>query len=508
MKTPVPPQPANDDESDDELELEVGEEGGDVAGILAQRLEELRDARWLDPVVETALARMTGIRPTVLDCRIEYCKIKPNRDINVAMLVRTTGAAGGEPRLQRLSCTLFPSAEACRLKYAEDDGRNALHESTRRRMEAAGFRESVVVLDEPAMIVRAFPVDPALPGLARATDVAEMQALFARRMEGADAEPRVRCEVLHYKPRRSCAIHYVIEHGGTNGHGARSAPRRVYGKLSRDDRGLRYHRNLSAAFEASEASAGLWRAARPVEYIAPWRLLLQEAVPGRDFRVVFGELTPDDMSPAQRTRVTKLLTDIARAVRALQHAPIVEGSLMTFQHLFASQERNLHYMLGLQPRLAAELAAVRAETARLEPRTRANPLVLSHGDFAHGNVLIETIPGREDKVGIIDFDKAGAAEPAYDVAYFLTHMWSFGIRHPKRMPHVASLSQHFREAYLALAPEVSSERLALYEALDFSAYVLRNFRKQSHQGAWLAWADAQVAAARERLGVAAGATGA
>ena len=100
------------------------------------------------------------------------------------------------------------------------------------------------------------------------------------------------------------------------------------------------------------------------------------------------------------------------------------------------------------------------------------------------------------------------AEEAFDVAYFLTHMWSFGIRHPKRMKHVAKLSLDMRQSYLELAPEVSSERLALYEALDFAAYVLRNFRKQSHQEQWLAWAGAQIEAAWDRLGVAAGSKGA
>jgi hypothetical protein len=76
------------------------------------------------------------------------------------------------------------------------------------------------------------------------------------------------------------------------------------------------------------------------------------------------------------------------------------------------------------------------------------------------------------------------------------------------MPHVAVLAERFRAAFLALAPEVSAERLALYEALDFAAYVLRNFRKQSHQTKWLAWATGQVAAAWDRLGVAAGKKGA
>jgi aminoglycoside phosphotransferase (APT) family kinase protein len=176
---------------------------------------------------------------------------------------------------------------------------------------------------------------------------------------------------------------------------------------------------------------------------------------------------------------------------------------MTFERLPASQERNLRYMAGAQPRLAAELAAIRDETVRLERESAAGPLVFAHGDFAHGNVLVDG-----GRIGIIDFDKAGAAEPAYDVAYFLTHMWSFGIRHPRRMVHVRALAERFRQTYLTLAPQVSAERLCLYEALDFSAYVLRNFRKQSHQSSWLSWAQMQVAAAWERLAAAAGKKGA
>jgi Ser/Thr protein kinase RdoA (MazF antagonist) len=238
-------------------------------------------------------------------------------------------------------------------------------------------------------------------------------------------------------------------------------------------------------------------------YVEQWRLLLQEAVPGRDFRLVFADLTPDDVTDAQLTQAGRLLDGIASAVRGLQRAPIVPGAMMTFEKLLGAQERNLHYMSKLQPGLAAELAAIRSEAIRLQRETRAGDLVFAHGDFAHGNLLIEG-----DRIGIIDFDKAGAAEPAYDVAYFLTHMWSFGLRHQKRMRHVQALCQRFRAAYLAQAPEVSSERLALYEALDFAAYVLRNFRKQSHQGSWLEWAQGQVAAAWDRLGVAAGRKGA
>jgi Ser/Thr protein kinase RdoA (MazF antagonist) len=495
--------PLEPDESDDELD---GDEAADVTGVLAQRLEELRDESWLGPVLEEALAQLGASAPRVSGYDIEYCKIKPNRDINVALRARLGANGSNELAPQRLSCMLFPSTEACRAKYAEDEKQHPLLDSTRRRLEASGFERGVAVLDDPAMIVRVFPVDPALPGLAAATDERTMLALFGEHLEACRERGRppraLTHEVLHYKPRRSCAIHYRVELGAEGA--ADPEMRRAYGKLSRDDRGVRHLQLLTAAWDASLASGGLWRAARPVDYVPRWRLLLQEAVPGRDFRLVFSELTPDDGRPEKLARARDLLGAIARAVRSLQGAPVPPGSpVLDFARLYASQERNLQYMGALQPELAAELAAIRKEVARLARVTRSAPLVLSHGDFAHGNVLIEG-----DRVGIIDFDKAGAAEPAFDMAYFLTHMWSFGIRHPKRMPHVMALWRHMREVYLALAPEVSSERLALYEALDFASYVLRNFRKQSHQASWIAWAQGQVAAAWDRLAVAAGKEGA
>jgi Ser/Thr protein kinase RdoA (MazF antagonist) len=475
------------DDSDDDLD-----DGGEVVGVLAQRLEQLRDPRWLTGVLDSALAQMAAAPVAVTGHDIEYCKIKPNRDINVAVRARlSAGGAAAVPQL--LSCTLYANAEACRLRNPAA-GVEPVAAATRARLAAAGLQRPFAVLDDPAMVVHAFPVDPALPGLAPATTVEAMLPLFAARLQDRRRAPReLLLEVLHYKPRRSCAIHYTMDADG----GAQ--PARVYGKLSRDDRGAFHNRLLAAAHAASLRGDGLWQAARPVAWVPEWRLLLQEAVPGRDFRLVFAELTPDQATAAQLERAGSLLDAIARAVHDLQRAPVTDGPTMTFERLLAAQDRNLHYMTGLQPQLAADLAAIRQQAARLAGTIPAGPLVFSHGDFAHGNVLVDG-----DRVGIIDFDKAGAAEAAYDVAYFLTHMWSFGIRHEKRMPHVVQLCARFRAAYAELAPEVSARRLALYEALDFAAYVLRNFRKQSHQANWLHWARAQVAAAWDRLAVAAG----
>jgi hypothetical protein len=486
----------NEDESPDENAGPL-----DDTGILSTRLEQIRDEAWMKPVVTTLLAAMTPHPPVVNGYDVEYCKIKPNRDINLVVRLYLDSGNGSASASHRMSCTVFASAAACRLKFSEDD-EHAVPEPVRRRLAAEGFNEPVVVLDDPAMIARLFPVDPLLPGLAFATDEGEMLKLFARSLDPCKLDGHTpgsfSCEILHYKPRRSCALHYSVDLGARDADG-QPIPHRMYGKLSRDTRGVRNNAMLTAAWNAAQASGGLWQAARPIDYFPEWRLLLPEAVPGRDFRVVFNELTPDDADEATIELARRRLLDIVAALRSMQSAPLVEGPIKTFQLLHAEQERNLHYLRGAEPALAAEIASIRDGLLELEGASDPAPLVFCHGDFAHGNVLIDG-----DKVGIIDFDKAGSAEPAFDMAYFLTHLWSFGIRHIKRMPHVTAHRRGMRNAYLAVAPEVSSERLALYEALDFAAYVLRNFRKQSHQAQWMDWAGGQITAARDRLEIAAG----
>jgi Ser/Thr protein kinase RdoA (MazF antagonist) len=185
---------------------------------------------------------------------------------------------------------------------------------------------------------------------------------------------------------------------------------------------------------------------------------------------------------------------VARAVRSMQQASVRSGPNLDFATLLAAQARNLEYLYRSEPQLAAELTRLREAMLQRERTIPAGSPGFSHGDFAHGNVLLHG-----ESIGIIDFDRAGQAEPVYDVAYFLTHLCSYGIRHPRRQAHVSRLCQRFRDAYLSLAPEVDPRRLALYEALDLSAYVLRNFRKQSHQAKWLRWAPQQIAAAWARL---------
>ena len=453
------------------------------------------------PMLASVLAHMVPASPSLSGYDVEYCKIESDRYVSFVARVRLE-RDGAEARSHRLSCTFFPTSEHCRLEHAEG---GSLGEPILRRLAAEGIQRPVARLDELSMIALAFPVDPVLTGLAPATDAAEMVPVFARHLEPCVRDGLVprgfRYDILHYKPRRSCTLRYRIVLAGPGG--ASTGERLVYGKVTRDERGRHKLAMLEAAWKASLAAGEEWRAARPVAYLPHWRLLLQEAVPGRDFRSVFAELTPAGITPEQFRLAAQHLERIVRAVSSIQVSPPGAAPARTFARLHAKEQLGVPHLARVDPALGAELGAIFAELARLAREIPAAAPVFCHGDFAHGNVLVDG-----ERVGLIDFDKAAAAEPAHDVATFLTHMRSIGHNHPERRPHVEALGEHMRAEYLALAPEVTSERLALYEALGLAAHVLRSFPKQGHHASWLPWARGQVAAARERLGAAAGRIGA
>ena len=466
----------------------------DPSDVLTHRLEQLREPIWMKHVLELALRQLTHASVGVDDYRIEYCKIKPGRDINVAlqlMLRRVDGSMFS----RRVSCTLFASTQKGADRFY-DESRQQVPASIAGQPVTAGFERLIAFVPEPAMIVRVFPMDPVLTGLQLATDVESMRPLLAQHLHGGGGNGRqaqgLTYNVLHYKPGRTCTLHYnlMLDHAP----GGAPETCQFYGKVYRDDRGDHCYKLLRAAWEASCASDGLWQAAQPVLHLPQWRLVVQSAVSGQQFRYWLAELAHDTADEAALQQVEKRLQSIAAAIRSLQLSATRLGPICDFAQLWGAQEKNLAYFGQWQPELAAEIGRIRDELRTWERRIPAAPLTFAHCDFAHGNVLVG-----DHGIGIIDFDRAGQAEPAYDVAYFLTHLWSFGIRHPRRQTHIARLCTYFRNAYLDLAPEVSPARLALYEALDFAAYVLRNFRKQSHQANWLAWARAQVQAARERL---------
>ena len=475
--------------------------GGDAREVLNRRLDQLNDTPSMRQILSAAIEPLLGEPVAVEAYEVHFCKLEPWVFLDSALTLTLRCRGNDEVSRRHISCTFWSTTENATRQYNDElsglvNGRLAAPSQT------SSSQCGITLVPGMAMVARLFPVDPALTGLAAATDKERMMSLLERHLrecrEDGWRPAALDYEVMRYKPGHLCTLKYNVrlEHPQQPA----ALTRELFGKVFRDDRWQHCYALLEATWQAACASDGAWCAARPVASVPEWRFVLQESVTGRQFRDVVADL-PDQALEPQLSEAERRVRAVATAIRAMQLAPIALGPRCDFVELLESQESNLAYLRQCQPVLAEELTRLRKELAKVERAIPIQPLVFAHGDLAHGNILLDG-----ESVGIIDFDKAGQAEPAYDVAYFLTHLSSFGIRHPERQHHVARLSEAFRSAYLAMAPEVSPQRLALYEALDLSAYVLRNFRKRSHEDNWLVWSRGQTARAWERMCYAAGGT--
>jgi len=431
---------------------------------------------------------------------IDHCKVTPWEHVSLALSLALRSNETGVRSRQIVSGTMFSSIEAAH-QHCQQERLAAppIDPHSPMRGQVPAF-PSLALVPELAMVLRVFPYDPELTGLARATDRAAMTALLATHLaeccEGGWRISDLAFEPLQYKPGRLCTLRCTVMLVHRRHTGSKRVD--VFSKVYGDERWRRSYALLEAAWLASLRSHGAWSAAQPIAAVGAWRLIVQRAVAGQPFRRVLGDLTNDE-APAEIGRAERQLDAVACAARSMQQSRIRLGPCLDFGALLAAQRANLDHLGRVHGDLAGEMHRVLTDIERLASACPASELELAHGDFAHENVIVD-----DERVGIIDFDRAGQAEPVHDVAYFLTHLTSFSLRHPEHAALVWSLRDHLREAYLALAPQISSRRLALYEALDLSAYVLRSFRKRSHQTEWLDWARGQIESAWERLGHAAG----
>src|SRR5947209_1154973 len=123
---------------------------------LSCRLDQLRDQQWVKQTLEAALGNMTDGPVQVTTFQIEYCKVKPERDINVALNLTLRTPASGEPVRRRVSCTMWSSVETARRHFADETVRLApVFTDASRGLD--GFERLMTLVPDVAMVVRLFP---------------------------------------------------------------------------------------------------------------------------------------------------------------------------------------------------------------------------------------------------------------------------------------------------------------------------------------------------------------
>ena len=248
---------------------------------------------------------------------------------------------------------------------------------------------STGVLPELTMAVSVFPVNGALPTLARAAEAAHasdaLTGILGERVTVRDVA------LVELRRTRGCVLRYRLD----------SAQHPVvYGKVGRTAVGDAVEqalRALTARMSGDEIYFPL-----ALGYSDDLMLCAVSAVPGNP---------PDLSAPAGREQAV----DGAARVAVALHGSGVSAGPFRFLHDELSRAADATRLVARDnAHLAARLTGILERIARMESRVQAGEPGLAHGSLAPSQLMLDG-----SRVGVLDFDRVCQAEPSLDLGRFV-----------------------------------------------------------------------------------------
>jgi len=324
---------------------------------------------------------------------------------------------------------------------------------------------------------------PALPSLVHAEDAAQ---LLQRCLRDAGHDVHVvGCEpqVVRYKPGSRCTIVYRMRYGGGSG------PDPLVVKTHQGDKGQTAWEAMRALWARPLATDGVVTLAEPIAYLPDERVLVQGPVPEER---TLKDLAREALTGAAAGDPGGALDDLrealgrtAAALAALHSSGAEYGRTATWEAELAEVREVMTRLGTTVPRIRSAADPLLRRLEQLDSSAPADPPVSAHHDFRPAQVLLH---GR--RVGFIDFDGAGRAEPALDLGRFRAKLRDIGISAlPSSVPALAGdprverhlrlmdeLCDEFVAEYRRHAP-VTAERVVLWESTDLLTALLHAWTK-------------------------------
>ena len=265
--------------------------------------------------------------------------------------------------------------------------------------------------------VWAFPDDPVLTGLSRATDT----DLLRRRLRPRPTQVTV--EPLRYRPRRRAVLRYRLDGG-----------RVLFGKVVKPERG----RRLLVLADALRAT-GL-RLALPAGQVAPGALVLPtlrgESL--RDLLLTGGRIpSPDRVAALSEELHHRCAPVLLPAATAAADRTCLRRSVDPATALCAA--RVVARLLPAEGGSAGRVAeAVIGWAEESEPHEEW----IVHGDLYENQVLVDC-----DSLGLLDLDDLGPGDPLLDAANFSAHLLVLGTSGNPAAARILSYREELRAAF-------------------------------------------------------------
>lgn len=326
------------------------------------------------------------------------------------------------------------------------------------------------------------PQEAALPALAVLTDPARARSfLEAAIRTGTPAYSDLRIlaltpRVMRYSPGSRCTVLFELER--PDDPGASTLPALVVAKTyHRSDKGQTAWEGMRALWASPLAASPTVAIAEPLAWLPEERILVQGPV--RQDRTL-KELLVSTLSGAEASReeLRRFLGKAAAGLAELHGCGVRTGEAATWQGELAEVREVVADLTAAVPELGG---ATDELLDRLERRAEAVPVgdpVPTHRSFRPAQVMLDG-----DRIGFIDFDGFCQAEPALDVALFRATLRDVGMSAlpvdvplQERLRVLDELCDHFLDSYQEVA-QLSTERVALWEALDLVTNVLHSWTK-------------------------------
>jgi aminoglycoside phosphotransferase (APT) family kinase protein len=334
-------------------------------------------------------------------------------------------------------------------------------------------------------VVRAFPDDPGLPTLRAAVDPDRMRDVLGRVVPGtggARAIGRCRVDVVHHPRRDRCVLRYRLS-PGAGGSGELRHPA-LFGKVHADParaaagaEALRFLRTRAPVL----ADGIRLTVPRPLAVVPELRLGLAEAVPGRALvPELLRSVCAGEGGPAAVAELYDAVRTAGRAIAAVHGCATPAGGppVRDLAGERTAVAGELAAVAEVWPDVASRLRVGLAREAAAEQDGPPLPVVLAHGDWTPGQVLLDGAGG----VAVVDVDTLGPGEPALDLGRFLAYLHVAGMRRSQdAWPLLARLSTAFLDAYLEARPAAGAERRLLDRTAAFRGLAL------AHLGASASW---------------------
>jgi hypothetical protein len=307
-------------------------------------------------------------------------------------------------------------------------------------------------LPELRLDLRAEPPEAELAALPQLTDPEQARALLEasiRVQSPAYRDLRLQAchpEVMRYKPGSRCTIRYQLEYPPSQP-GTSNGPPLVVAKTYKGDKGLHAYTSMQALWASPLGQSKTVAIAEPLAYLPELNVLVQgpifeEATLKEQIRAALR-----DGSPAALRELERYLDKTARGLAELHQCGVRFGETVTWADELAEIVQRRNHLAKPLPELAELATPLLVRLQALAAQYPSDPAGPAHRSFRPAQVLLH-----QGEIGFIDFDGFCQAEPAMDMALFLTTVKNLSLNKTQKV-----LYRPWREALLQEQPGLTTQ---------------------------------------------------